>query len=347
MSNLMNDFAFIAIGQAGGNIGSQFEAEGHIVLYINTSQEDLNTLQNVKHTYHITGADGSAKDRNRAKELIISNWDEIDALISQTHQEKYIFVVFSSAGGTGSGASPMLMEYLIQNYPDRFIGAITILPATSESLQAQVNAYECLQEIKKLNDAGPVFIIDNDARKDKMALNAEFVDLFESLLDLTESTDVRGSIDAADIKRALNCNGCAMLTKLQQDQSSTAELLQSFEKGIFAPLEQDGVVEHIMLSMSSVIDTEELKNKVGEPATMFTGYNPKQTVCLLSGLSFPDTRIEGIEKKITESKERRQRVRDQKIVAPDKQIDLGLSTPKKTRAQMTREELFAKYRKKQ
>lgn len=46
---------FVAIGQAGGNIGRLFEQKGYTVLYLNTSQEDLSTLKDVKFTYHIKG----------------------------------------------------------------------------------------------------------------------------------------------------------------------------------------------------------------------------------------------------------------------------------------------------
>ena len=38
--------SFIAVGQAGGNIGQLFEEKGFPVLYVNTSQEDLDTLEN-------------------------------------------------------------------------------------------------------------------------------------------------------------------------------------------------------------------------------------------------------------------------------------------------------------
>lgn len=40
-----NKIAFVAVGQAGGNIGQLFEDRGFNVLYINTSQEDLDTLE--------------------------------------------------------------------------------------------------------------------------------------------------------------------------------------------------------------------------------------------------------------------------------------------------------------
>ena len=36
--------SFIAVGQAGGNIGQLFEGKGFPVLYVNTSQEDLDKI---------------------------------------------------------------------------------------------------------------------------------------------------------------------------------------------------------------------------------------------------------------------------------------------------------------
>ena len=52
---MKNKIAFIAVGQAGGNIGQLFERRGYTVLYINTSQEDLDTLEKAKFKYHIRG----------------------------------------------------------------------------------------------------------------------------------------------------------------------------------------------------------------------------------------------------------------------------------------------------
>ena len=166
-------------------------------------------------------------------------------------------------------------------------------------------------------------------------------------MHLPEAADQRGSIDAADLKRTLAYYGGGIITKLAQAESSTAELLDTYKSNIFAPMEADELVEYILLSMSTNIDIDEIKNKVGEPAAVFTGYNPEHTVCLLSGLSFPEARLDGIERQIAESVERRQRARERKPATAEKVVDLGLSIPKKPRAQMSREDLFAKYRKKQ
>jgi tubulin-like protein CetZ len=44
---MKDKIAFIAVGQAGGNIGQLFESMGYTVLYINTSREDLEFIQTV------------------------------------------------------------------------------------------------------------------------------------------------------------------------------------------------------------------------------------------------------------------------------------------------------------
>ena len=62
----MKDIGFIGVGQAGGNIVQLFERKGYPVMYINTSQEDLNTLKDSKYVYHITNGEGANKDRDKA-----------------------------------------------------------------------------------------------------------------------------------------------------------------------------------------------------------------------------------------------------------------------------------------
>ena len=78
---MKNKIAFVAVGQAGGNIGQLFEQNGYNVLYINTSQEDLDTLEKAKFKYHIPNGEGCNKDRRKAKQLVIDDFDQIAAQI--------------------------------------------------------------------------------------------------------------------------------------------------------------------------------------------------------------------------------------------------------------------------
>ncbi len=82
MANLRDEILFIGIGQAGGNICQLFENKKYNTLCINSSPQDLDTL-NVKHKYLITNGDGCSKDRDFAKRLIKADFANIDALITQ------------------------------------------------------------------------------------------------------------------------------------------------------------------------------------------------------------------------------------------------------------------------
>ena len=74
---MLDKIGFVAVGQAGGNIGRLFEARGFKVLYLNTSHEDLDTLKGVKYVHHIAGGEGCNKDRNKAKQLVIDDFENI------------------------------------------------------------------------------------------------------------------------------------------------------------------------------------------------------------------------------------------------------------------------------
>ena len=136
---MKDKIAFIAVGQAGGNIGQLFESMGYTVLYINTSREDLETLENAKFRYHVSNGEGCNKDRHKAKHLIVEDFDNIAAEIEAKLQDRLLFVIFASGGGTGSGAGPMLIDLLLDD--GREVGAVTILPSPSESVKAHINSY--------------------------------------------------------------------------------------------------------------------------------------------------------------------------------------------------------------
>ena len=59
------------------NIGTLLVKQGYNVLFTNTSPEDLATLKGAIHVYHIKGGEGCNKDRNKAKDLVIADFNNI------------------------------------------------------------------------------------------------------------------------------------------------------------------------------------------------------------------------------------------------------------------------------
>ena len=290
---------FLAVGQAGGNIGRLLQEKGYTVLFINTSQEDLDTLDNAKFKYHISGGEGCNRDRHKAKQLVIDDYDNIAQEIDNTLKTDIIFCIFSSGGGTGSGAGPMLMDLLIDD--GKTVGAVTVIPSITESIKAQINAYECFTELTGIENSGSVFILDN-GREDKLKMNPVFVNAFTTFLDIPEKhKSEKGNIDKAEIKEALKSHGMAIVTETKEKDISA--LIKSFGENIFAPMEADRTIQYISLSSAEDISQVELEKVVGVPVDLFQTYNDDMTICMLSGLSYPKARLDAVLEKINANKE--------------------------------------------
>lgn len=298
---------FIAIGQAGGNIGRLFEERGFRVLYLNTSGEDLETLRNVKFKYHIAGGEGSNHDRTKAKHLAVDDFENISREIYEKLDVSFVYVIFSSGGGTGSGCGPMLVDLLVEDIRERAgsirnVGAITILPGAEESIKAHINSYECLKELTAIPHMASTIILDN-AKGKKLHLNQLFVDVFCRFIEIPHMHhDERGNIDRAEIEETLRARGMLVLAEVSA-KMATAGLLEVLKKGIFAPVEPDRVIKYIAISTAGTVNVEDLQKEVGVPVDVFRTYNDRSTLCCLSGLNFPKRRLDEVYRKATEHQE--------------------------------------------
>jgi hypothetical protein len=302
---------FVAIGQAGGNIGRLLEEKGYSVLFVNTSEEDLDTLKDVKYRYHISGGEGCNKDRNKAKQLISADYDNVSREIDEKINKDILFVIFSAGGGTGSGVGPMLVDLL--NDDNKTAGAITVLPGQAESIKSQINAYECFCELSEIPDMASTFILDNDKNPDKLRLNNIFINMFTRFLDIpAKYSSTKGNVDKAEIVESLKSRGMSILSYL--GDGTAPALISSFSKNIFAPIESDRVIKYITLAGPDGISFTELEKAVGTPIDTFRTYS-ESTLCLLSGLSYPQTRLEIVHKKVIDNKD----IIKKNLVAPAQQ----------------------------
>jgi hypothetical protein len=343
---MKESIAFIAVGQAAGNIGRLFEKEGFNVLFINTSIEDLNTLTDVKFKYHIPEGEGCNKDRDKAKNLVIDHFDEIVSEIKSKIKEEFIYVIFSTGGGTGSGAAPMLIDLLSMNLEDNTIGAITILPSDKESLRTHINAYESIKELVDIENIGGTYLIDNN-NGNKIEINKVFVELFKRMLKMITYIDERGNIDKAELKEMLRTKGVNAIGNVSKNNTNTSTVLLSLKETIFAPF-TDKVIKYIGFVGPETIDIDDIGKEVGTNyVDVFRGYTDKEATCLLCGMKFPEKRIEAIKKRIDSSKE--QVIEDLKSVEVnnfkgDVNFLNGFKS-KKVVEKATEKDIFAKYRK--
>lgn len=296
---MKNKISFVAVGQAAGNIGRLFEQKGFSVIYVNTSQEDLDTLENAKFRYHIPQGEGCNKDRKKAKQLVIDDFDNIAAEIESKVKADMMFVIFASGGGTGSGAGPMLMDLLIGE--GKTIGAVTIIPALDESVKSQINSYECFSELTEISQTAACFILDN-GKGDKLELNAAFADAFAAFLDVPEKhKSIKGNIDKAEVMETLKAHGMAVLASDKGKES--AGIIQVLKDGVFAPIEQDRAVKYIAASIAGNVRMADLEMAIGTPLDNFQTFNDAETICCISGLSYPQARLNLVYEKAADNKE--------------------------------------------
>lgn len=186
------------------------EKKGFKEYYVNHAKQDLD-LFNSPNKLHIKNGEGAPKNRDRAKDVLSESIDEVIETLEQQITEKYIFVVYSLGGGSGSGIGTFLASVIAEN-PDKKVGLVVILPSMKESLQARINAYEALSEsVQCKNNLGSIFILDNNTREDKLSINRTFATLFDSFINIEGSSSIRGVLDIAEQKTLLETSGALLL----------------------------------------------------------------------------------------------------------------------------------------
>lgn len=308
---MKNRIAFICVGQAAGNIGELFAERGYNTFAINTSKEDISTLRKVQHSYHIPGGLGCSKDRAAAKAMLADCFDLIVDQIKSYVKEDIIYFIFSAGGGTGSGFSPWFIDILINDVfvepdPDeegetirtKKVGVITILAAETESPQARENTYNCISELNEIDGLCNIFLIDNDKQKDLGAVNRIFVDLFDSMLMIPEKHKSKnGNIDVSEIVKGFTTPGVSVIAKVS-GKADTNAIIERARHNLFAEMDNDPerkALSYVLSSTVAPLDYSMIIAEFGQYVDEFHTFNQDVNLVMLTGLSFPEKRIQKIE----------------------------------------------------
>lgn len=327
---LKEEIRFLAIGAAGANVTQMVSKKGYKDFYINLAKQDLD-LVNSPNKLHIKNGEGASKDRNKAKDILSESVDEVIEVLEQQIIEKYVFVVYSLGGGSGSGIGTFIASVLAEN-PDKKVGLVVILPSMKESLQARINSYEALSEIiQSRNEFGSIFILNNNTREDKLSINRTFAALFDSFINIEGASSIKGVLDIAEQKTLLfGTSGVSMIHCVGQDGQN--DLLSIIKEGIYAPLEPNKKIKYIGLSQPDTKETisiDTITDVVGQPIDTFMGYgNQTETVLFLAGLSFPKTYINDLKKSIMDEQERAKSILEDDDICMDSNINFLASVRK-------------------
>ena len=229
----------VGLGQCGGRIADAFarlnkRARAHRGIEIvtgafavNTDAADLSGLQTIRPDYQHriliggrrTGGHGVGKINELGAEVAREDGDKVVDALRTAHRffETDAFLLIAGvAGGTGSGALPIITQMMKDRYIDKPVYSMAVLPFAHEEETEErtiYNAATCLKSLYTTADA--VFLADNQrfVRKDfslrnnLLQINTLMVEPFFNLLCAGEETKRRHigarMVDAGDIIQSL------------------------------------------------------------------------------------------------------------------------------------------------
>ena len=322
--------SIIGVGNAGNQLLNEAVKRDNVrVFAINSSGKDLdNAVTDKSIPSFIIGreAKGAGKDRANGVELFMQNGEDLATQVP-TFQDvcdrgDIIIVAGSTAGGTGSGVAPKLIQLLQSMYRNKIIMYIGILPRMTDAPLAQRNAVECIQEIQDLKV--PYMLADleyyqgvpnHEAYQDIQKYIMNMVDIMggkglnHSMYGMIDENDMRVILSEPGYLSMYNLQG---VTQTQLDKSSLQSMMVNLIKHSPAAermrngvIRQMGVILNVPgelsdASMSS--DYTELTNYIGTPISIFENFAnvptaTAQMIIILSGQSTPIGRLQAMGEK--------------------------------------------------
>lgn len=229
----------VGVGNCGSQVANLAEKKYPTIfdcIYINTSDSDLSMVSSENNLKFKIGEDGevegSGKNRLKMKEYLKADIEKIlgnPSLQECVIEKKYCFIVASAAGGTGSGAAPVLLEIMRQLFPDTHFILVTVLPQINASLMEQGNTIEFLTELYDvLGDNTTYMIYDNESTagmpptKALEMVNENIVEDFRVLTGIDNFPTPYESIDEADLESIITTPGRLLVGRITKNLTEKA-----------------------------------------------------------------------------------------------------------------------------
>jgi cell division GTPase FtsZ len=292
---LKDRILFVGIGQGGGNITKEFEDLGYKCFYVNTSYEDLKTLNvDENRIYHIANAKGCAKNREKAQEYAVGHYDDICNVIDSKFPTYDIIFIVNGAGGGTSGMSYILMDIMANaKNTNKKYNVITALPNKQESILVHNNAAESLKQLRQVFDDNKydnirsLFLLDNNKRADFLEINSEFAMLFDRFFSYTGMT-IKGNLDGEELETLMLDRGISVITEFENDDFNKG-VKNAVSRTIFADWNLDCKYAGAILNkdFSNINVPESMKDIFGIPITDFKTYDDQNgNIIVATGMSF-------------------------------------------------------------
>ena len=342
MENPMKkDHVIIGVGNCGSQIAWAAEKKYPDLfdcIYVNSSSADLSMVKSESSLKVKIGAkmaaEGSGKNRSKMKDYLE---EDIGDLLQNTQftdtivDKKYAFVVCSAAGGTGSGAGPVLMAILRQCFPDTNFILVVVCPSISSSIMEQGNALEFMQELfgEAMGADTTYMVYDNEKMsnlpptKCLEAVNENVVEDLRVLTGIGNYATPYESIDSADMESILTTPGRLLVCRINkgltekemEDGDLDDRIIKAIKNGAHAETDRNkrvvrwGVITYFTDSVNKLYNAEheKLQEFLGTPIERFNhnaindgNENMNFFYLIASGMSPINDRVKKITDRIEE-----------------------------------------------
>ena len=342
----MLNVGVIGLGNTGNQIASlAYEQLKIPVMAVNSSEKDLETINNNIPKKLITDADGESKGAGKNRQLAKKYLkDSIMTFLSSEDVQEFIgeldvlFIVSSTGGGTGSGTSLIMSSVIASMFVDVHVITIGVLPVMNEALSAHVNTLEYLNELYGTLENQTYMLYDNDkysgmpSYKMMNLVNEEVVKDINVLRCTYNYTTKYDSIDEEDMRRLISFPGRILIARLEDikerdlDRDTIEDLLiKKIKSNAHTEIQRDqkviatGIIANLSEAVFSEFDNhiEKVREFIGDPDHDFNHLYVNEdrkmhnnVFLIIGGLSVINDRISKISDRIEEIEEK-QKIREE------------------------------------
>ncbi|MCM1234018.1 MAG: hypothetical protein NC489_28270 [Ruminococcus flavefaciens] len=334
----------VGVGNCGSQVANLAEKKYPDLfdsVYINTSEADLSMVAGNEELKFKIGdkkyIEGSGKNRAKMKEFLKKDVEKIfssEVLQTTIASKKYCFIVTSAAGGTGSGATPILMEIMRQMFPDTNFILVGVLPQIGASLMEQGNTLEFLTELYDvLGDQTTYMVYDNESTaelpptKALDVVNDNIVEDIRILTGIDNYPTPYESIDEADMESIISTPGRLLVVRINknlteksmEDNSLSDMIVKAIKQSCHTETDRNkkvtrwGIITYFTDRVNDLYDPElaGLQDFIGVPIERFnhnsindTGKESLNFMYLVaSGLSPINDRVKRVTDRVEELKQ--------------------------------------------
>lgn len=308
----------VGLGQCGNKISEIFGKNGYDSIGINTAEEDMIQLNNIK-KIKIGTHGGSGKDRNLAMEQLKNDFGKIFEEVKNSSTNKDIIILCSSlGGGTGSGTVVATSKNI-----SKLLGKTTIvigvLPIELEGSNLKNNALQAIAELDKIKEDVNVMLIKNSSdynsvnegvfkkinaifkKEGKAETSFDRSDLLNSFrggyLDVVigNSTDIKFESNIYDLNTSQNINFVSMTRKKLEGDNFLRDYI-ALNKNFFSyrTSEKDSYFAIFSNILTPANYINSLKAEIKKTYENFVNME-KEDVCFDLGIEYDSNRKKSVE----------------------------------------------------